>query len=382
MDTITCCFCERKFKTTDLLNNHFKSGHSHINLSESCLNRYVCKVRKCNTTFSRAYKFLMHCKLKHLGGNEKDKYKHQLAQNNEYEQSESDQKAFSLEARVSEIIANLRFSTSITGADLGRCVDATENLLSDVMKQIRDKTKDFLDKKGIDSFDAEAIEFLDSLKMGESFSKFKNMDGQIRALKKHFTYVDPQEKSFGSNEDSTFQYTSLIETLTLVLSNKEVMDYVTSGPKVSDDEYIRSFKDGETYSNHTFFKNFPDAIGIHLYYDEFLVNNPLGSKTHQNKIAALYFSISNLPSHLRDFLGNVHVLAFGLHEDVLKYGIDSLLEPFIVESRLLESDVGYKVNINAKDYILRATLLTVCADSLARISITSCYLYLPYVLYD
>lgn len=118
------------------------------------------------------------------------------------------------------------------------------------------------------------------------------------------------------------QYVPAVDTLKLVLSNKEVMDYITRKSKTSEEGVLSSFEDGKSFKTNTFFQKYSDALGLHLYYDEFLVNNPFGTKTHKQKISAFYFSISNLPPHLQNYLGNVHVLGIGKEADVKFFKIN------------------------------------------------------------
>ena len=88
-------------------------------------------------------------------------------------------------------------------------------------------------------------------------------------------------------QDMKFQYISVIETLTLLLSNEEIFKYVTSGSRETENGLLSGFEDGDSFKYHPFFSKFKDAIVINLYFDEFLVNNPLGSKTKNQKIGSL-----------------------------------------------------------------------------------------------
>lgn len=43
------------------------------------------------------------------------------------------------ESKISQLIADLRFSTNITGVDLGRFIDSMDNLLSTVVAEVSGK---------------------------------------------------------------------------------------------------------------------------------------------------------------------------------------------------------------------------------------------------
>jgi len=64
-------------------------------------------------------------------------------------------------------------------------------------------------------------------------------------------------------------------------------NYVHSEQNNSTD-LLATFKDGISYKQHLFFQRYPHALRIQLYYDDVVVNNPLGSKVHPHKIGAFF----------------------------------------------------------------------------------------------
>ena len=88
------------------------------------------------------------------------------------------------------------------------------------------------------------------------------------------------------------------------------------------------------------------------------------AKTHAHKIGAFYYSIDDLPPHLDNYIGNVHVLALCYYRDVQRYGINEFLKPLFIELKQLEID-GFKITMGKSEFTFYCTLLTVCADSLA-----------------
>lgn len=59
------------------------------------------------------------------------------------------------------------------------------------------------------------------------------------------------------------------------------------------------------------------VIEIELYYDDFEVANPLGSKKTIYKIGAFYYTIKNLPNKFNSNTANVHLLALGHTTDFM-----------------------------------------------------------------
>ena len=190
------------------------------------------------------------------------------------------------------------------------------------------------------------------------------MRGQISVLQKNYNFIDPVPKYLGTDNDE-YMYISFIETLKLILSNKEVMDYIENNSNQSDDDLMRSYEDGDNFKNHPFFIKYPNALRILLYFDEFLGSNPLSNKAKDQKIGAFYFKILNLPPHLLNFTGNVHVSILCHEKFIHKYNMNEILKPLIQELKVLEKDEGVPVVINDKEYTLRATVAAVTADTAA-----------------
>ena len=104
------------------------------------------------------------------------------------------------------------------------------------------------------------------------------------------------------------------------------------------------------------------VIGYHKYFDEIVVNNPLGCK-HGQKVGAFYFSLVNIPPHLRDWIGNVHVFGFALAADIIQHGINKCLTRLVSDMKLLEN--GIRLSLHGEEIVLRGTFCKVCADNLA-----------------
>uniref|UniRef100_A0ABD2WJ19 Uncharacterized protein n=1 Tax=Trichogramma kaykai TaxID=54128 RepID=A0ABD2WJ19_9HYME len=285
-----------------------------------------------------------------------------------------------LDAFVCKMIANLRLKTSITGSDLGSVADHVVNLLTDVIENVHKKLENFFEKHQVGETDVNVESFLKQFVCdSKQFSYLKYMKNQISILKKNYKYIEPEEIFLGNRtlnradkndpdepltEPVHFHYVSLIETIKLVFSNEEILNFKNYEVPVPDDILTR-FEDGEIFKEHPFFKKYKDAIPIVLYYDEFLPNNPVGTKTRNQKLGGFYVSFLNLPEHLRDYIGNVHTLAIAKEEDIKEFGVENCLKSFMLELMKLESDNGVSYIINGKKITLRGTLVSVCADTLA-----------------
>ena len=387
-NSLNCQFCGCSFNNVRTLKAHIKA-HGY-KLTDKGEDIWICATNNCKQKFKTSRGFFYHVDVYHcIKKSVVSVDLHQASQHAktlENVKNDPKEKCFHdnmllYEKHFTECIANLRMETKCTGEDLGRVVKAFESFHAAAMADMKKRAIEFLISSNVDIASEEAQRFLKEYDVQETFSGLKNLRGQIRAIKKYYKFVEPLEVLVGcqptleKNEKSGadeivmkpkfMQYVSVIETLKLVLSNPEVMEYIENEDLESDDDILGRYEDGEHFKNHPFFQRFPKAIRIFLYYDDFLINNPLGSKTHQQKIGIFYVSFSNLPYDLREFLGNVHVLGIVKTKYMTKFGMNACLTPFMMDLQKLEADCGFEVMINNEPYVLRGTLEGTIADTLA-----------------
>ena len=375
IDNITCTLpktkCTESFDNFNLISTHFKTYH-FVNLSEHFDEKIKCGVKNCNKSFKKMKSYGEHINTFHT------KYVFH-----------SDEKEFicrplNFRSKYAKMIADAKFSTNTSAINCDKFIDASFGLMSETLADVQTEVERFLKFKGIDTSSSDTVNFLKRLSFCPTVNKFKSLNGHKKALKENYTFIEPIKQSLGRKFESkyikekqqfeiksieeSFQYVPIIETIKLVLSNKEVFDYIQN-EKESSDGFIRCYRDSEAYKKHPFFSKHPNAIRILLYYDDFLINNPLGSKTHGNKIGAFYMHIQNLLPQLQRWRGIVHLVAFCYTADVTKYGISTILVPFMQDIVKLESELGVTVNINNKDVNLHGTLVGFCGDTLAAHSV-------------
>jgi len=264
------------------------------------------------------------------------------------------QKTNDISASAARMISTLRESYSFTGAALQRVATAADNFVSDISNFVQDEINDFCKSKCINVKDPDVEMFLNKFKFDDLFKNMQSLKSQIKVLKNKYTYIEPLEIPLGCRIDQRFeasnnqwqqkqvyetmQYVPIIETLKLIMSHDDIRQYITS-EKSSNDDWLISFRDGNTFKTHEFFQKYPSALRIQLYYDDVIVNNPLGSKVHPHKLGAFYFVIQNIPQHFNSFLGAIHVLALCHTADIDKYGMEAVLAPFLRDLKLLESQL-------------------------------------------
>jgi len=100
----------------------------------------------------------------------------------------------------------------------------------------------------------------------------------------------------------------------------------------------------EKYPNRT-------IIPLIFYYDEFEVNDPLGSQTGTRKIGAVYYSLSCLPPNVRSHLVNIQVALLFNSIDRKEFGNRKTFLPLIKELKFLHTHPVYKTNDNIDIYV-------------------------------
>ncbi len=116
-------------------------------------------------------------------------------------------------------------------------------------------------------------------------------------VKAHFRFIQPQEFIIRDDQYGTpsyCQYVPILETLKDLLQYEVVYKEVVNGHKCKN-TILRDLYDGSVIENNPLFSADPTALQLMLYYDEFTLVNPLGSKVRKYKVGAFYMTLGNLP---------------------------------------------------------------------------------------
>jgi len=377
-------------------------------VSKSYSSGFYCGAEKCDAHYLRFDSLLRHIKKSHVVGISDKICNSDIHSNQDYEilsiksdnlntlesiqlskekihENKDDtnfkkSEEIDLSKSAQKFVANLRILSKFTGTAIINVINGVQCLLSDISEYICDKMHVFCKKQNISTNSLDFQEVLTNLNFDNLFENTDTLQKQITAVKNIYNYIDPVEillgfrlqQYFDRKEQTwmqkkvyeTCQYVSIIETLKLIMSHSSMRNN-TCSESYSSDDLLVSFKDGITYKEHPFFQRYPDALRIQLYYDDIVVNNPLGSKVHPHKIGAFYFIIQNLPQYINSSLGGIHILSLCHTADIQKYGMKAILKPFLWDLNKLESDNGVNIAYNDTHFILRASIAAICADGLA-----------------
>lgn len=158
---------------------------------------------------------------------------------------------------------------------------------------------------------------------------------------------------------STFIYIPIIDSLNSILQNPEVFDFLTKKPNTNNN-IIADYTDGSNYKNSTAFSENDLNIFIQIFYDDFEVVNPLGSKTGVHKIGAIYFSIRNFPPYLLGKLNNIFLLSLFYQIDIKnnELSYNDILKPIVRDIGILEK------GIDINNRTIKGSLVSICYDNL------------------
>lgn len=100
-------------------------------------------------------------------------------------------------------------------------------------------------------------------------------------------------------------------------------------------------------------EKYPNRIIIPLifYYDEFEVNDPLGSKTGTNKIGAVYYSLLCMPPNTQSHLDNIQIALLFTSNNRKEFGNRNIFLPLIKELKVLHTHPIYTTNDNINIYV-------------------------------
>ena len=206
----------------------------------------------------------------------------------------------------------------MTGSTLTDVMDECEELLSSTVnhylkRNVRKffKEREMLEEPGV-------VELLQEFELDSPFEGLRSLSQQIGTLRSYCNYIDAKEIPLDKRTDSglnretgtfvpktvmdTCQYVSVIDVLTLVLSNERVKEAILT-EESSEEGVLASFMDGQNFKTHEFLQRYKHAIRLELYYDDVEFANALGSKTVIHKMGVWLYRIQNMPSHMNSEVG-------------------------------------------------------------------------------
>lgn len=196
---------------------------------------------------------------------------------------------------------------------------------------------------------------MDALQMFQSNHKYE------RFVKDHLPFIEPETVIVGRKENGkvdSYQYISLKSQLRHLVSLPQMYSWIFEDSDMESTNMTDVF-DGSAHSRRE--KN---TLYISISYDDFEVANPLGSAAGVHKLAALNFSLLNVPAKLRSKVDSIFMLVLCLTAVVREYGWSVILRRLIDDLKELCTS-GMEVCVRGELVTVYAKLLFLPCDNLA-----------------
>ena len=146
-------------------------------------------------------------------------------------------------------------------------------------------------------------------------------------------------------EKIVYQYVPILESVKALLAHNEIRnEYFKS---VNNANETDSFYTSVNYKHNELYINFPDAIQIILYMDDFGTTSPCKDTKNDYKITGVYFKLGNLPGRFQGCNHFTQLALICFPEDLKRLGYEEVFEPIIDDILTLET-VGIDIKHESK----------------------------------
>lgn len=182
----------------------------------------------------------------------------------------------------------------------------------------------------------------------------------LNSFKKLGTYIEPMEYLLGEVEEfvtkKNVKHLQMREVYAQFIPMRKVLKNLFELPNQYEETltYVKSLKTHEIISNfiqgsswHKLSSNFEDktVFPVHIFFDDYETNNPLGSHKGVSKCGAIYFILPCLPPRFVSNLSNIFVLAWFNSLDRKVFRNTVVFSEMIDELTYLETD-GVEIDLS------------------------------------
>lgn len=162
---------------------------------------------------------------------------------------------------------------------------------------------------------------------------------RAQCFKDMFKYVEPKKVFLGRDENRTERfayYVPVLNTLKGMLDSSFWQGLMLGDPNdVSKTDVLCDCHDGKVFMSNTFFQENPSCLKLVLYQDAFEVVNPLGSAKTKHKVLAVYFSLLNMPPHVRSNTDHMQLVLLCRGKDFKEFGHAKVFSELLADLKLL-----------------------------------------------
>lgn len=398
------CFKCLKIIEGDLKLFFFHLKHSHL-IHERSHTNIICAQNDCNSVFLRLSNYK-----RHIINNHKNVFParqnpnfenvhdhrvdidavpsdHEAMEESEEEEGHSHETISDLKDTAAVFVAKLKAYTALPNAvineviiDVGEIMSHTtsyiERKLDNIAKQMPPQyLEDFpevsdLQRQLLSDLHDLANPFIDLLSEYKRTDYFLKKGALILPEEKLLghTLTSKVDKSTGNaiqiQQEDTFQYISLHQTLKKNLEQPGIMTAIQNFPGPNDDGSMCSFKDGSYHKEAWNDNTKHPLVPLLIYSDDFETANPLGSRKGVHKQFSVYCSVLSLPREYQARLEHIHLVALGNSKFVSKYGLDTFFEFIVADLNKMYSNGIYLDCDDYKGYVY-PKLFQIIGDNLA-----------------
>lgn len=221
--------------------------------------------------------------------------------------------------------------------------------------------------KDLSVSDEEIVKICDTVKDSDLFSAchtgpMRTAYSRAQCFKEIFKYVEPKKVFLGRDENRTERFAYYVPVLN-TLKNMLQSGLMSSAPydnAVSKPGVLCDCHDGKVFKSNTFFQENASCLKLILYQDAFEVVNPLGSAKRKHKLLAVYFSLLNLPPHVRSNVDHMQLVLLCREKDFKEFGHPKVFSELLADLKLLEEN-GIAM---ADESVVKGTLYCIAGDNL------------------
>lgn len=167
---------------------------------------------------------------------------------------------FNLRDSIIKMIIRFHSKGTVTGSIISEIFDEYAEITNSLCRVLQSKVRQFMESRQIHDDCDDVRDVLESFKISKSFEGLKTVEQQMEALKCTTEYIQSEEIPLGTRINNiidrttgTFvptkivescQYVPIIDSLSMVLRNKEIRDAIEAEKESSYNGILASFIDG------------------------------------------------------------------------------------------------------------------------------------------
>ena len=261
-------------------------------------------------------------------------------------------------------VINLETKHKLSQTATNSVIESTRENIKEAVLSFRSKVREELRKQHLPE------EFLANIPIEDNFEVLSTQKKRNTYYRTKLGLVEPHgvvlwnERRIGPDKRH-IGYIPFKPNLQNFLSQSEVWHSVNN-PHRSDGNMMNDLCDGDYIKTHPLFLAHPNALQIILHCDDIEIVNPIGSHTKKHKLSMFYYTLGNIPPHLRSNLNAIQLIAVAKSCDLRKESqcVGKLLRDFIKSVTDLSTG-GVLFTIDGIQYRLHGTLILVSCDALA-----------------